>query len=416
MTETTGALLRRLAPSIYGPSVLFALGESAIIPIVPVVAVGMGASLPLSGAIASAIVVGRLAGNLPASRAVSLWGERAAMLLAAGVALAAVLGLVLAPNLAVLGLAAFLVGVASAAFGLARHAFMTTRVPVSFRARALSLLGGSNRFGRFGGPFVAAGLLSLTGDHRAPIWAFLACVVLAALLVGFAPDPERAIPNPKARGERNPDPAGVLPAPRPGVLAVAGENRAPLLRVGGAAAILSGLRAVKDVLLPLWGVSIGMDATGIALVVGISGTLDFALFYTSGQVMDRFGRLWAALPATVAMAVSFLALALTRDAAGAETWFAVCAATIGLGNGLSSGINMTLGADLAPGGDPAAFLAVWRTLVDLGGATAPLAVSALAAVSLPLASASAGILAVAGAAAFARWIPRYVPRPASRPE
>ncbi|MBL3685645.1 MFS transporter [Leucobacter zeae] len=411
MTDTTRDLLRRMAPSIYGPSILFALGESAIVPMIPVVAVGMGAGLPLSGAIASALVVGRLSGNLPASRAVSLWGERAAMLIAAAMACAAILGIVFAPNLAVLGVSVFLAGFAAAAFGLARHAFMTTRVPVAFRARALSLLGGSNRLGRFAGPFLAAALLAATGDRRAPMWAFLVCLVLAALLLAFAPDPERAIPIPAAaRGPGSasePVPQG---PPRPGILAVARERRAPLARVGGAAAILSGLRSVKDVLLPLWGVSIGMDAPGIALVVGLSGTLDFALFYTSGQVMDRFGRLWAALPSTVAMALSFLGLALTHDLPGAGAWFAVCAAAIGLGNGLSSGINMTLGADLAPGGDPAAFLAVWRTLVDFGGAAAPLAVSGLAALSLPLASASAGVLAVVGAAAFARWIPRYIPR------
>jgi MFS family permease len=153
-----------------------------------------------------------------------------------------------------------------------------------------------------------------------------------------------------------------------------------------------------------------MDATGIALVVGISGTIDFALFYTSGQVMDRYGRLWAALPATVAMALSFLVLAFTHDLPGAEIWLLGCAVVIGIGNGLSSGILLTLGADLAPREDPAPYLAAWRTLTDLGGALAPLAVSAIAVASLPLAAAATGALAVLGSAGFARWIPRYIPR------
>ncbi|QAB18752.1 MFS transporter [Leucobacter muris] len=413
MSNSTRDLLLRLAPSIYGPTILFTLGAYAMLPIVPVIAVSQGAGLGLSGVIASAVVVGRLLGNLPASWLVSRSGERIAMLIASAVAFAGALGVALAPSLAVLGASVFVIGFAEATFGLARHSLMTTRVPVSFRARALSLIGGSHRFGRFAGPFLAAGLLGLTGAQEAPVWAFVVCLALTALLVGFAPDPERLLSDRPPGG-----PASTGPVPAPGSSGVIGAirvGREPLLRIGGSAAILSGLRSVKDVLLPLWGVSIGLDATGVALVVGIAGTIDFALFYVSGQVMDRFGRLWAALPATVAMALSFLLLATTHDLPGAVWWLVGCSVVIGIGNGLSSGILLTLGADLAPRGNPAPYLAAWRTLTDFGGAAAPLAVSAIAAVSLPLASTVTGVLAVLGAAGFARWIPRYVPRMRSDP-
>lgn len=413
MSNSTRDLLLRLAPSIYGPTILFTLGAYAMLPIVPVIAVSQGAGLGLSGVIASAVVVGRLLGNLPASWLVSRSGERIAMLIASAVAFAGALGVALAPSLAVLGASVFVIGFAEATFGLARHSLMTTRVPVSFRARALSLIGGSHRFGRFAGPFLAAGLLGLTGAQEAPVWAFVVCLALTALLVGFAPDPERLLSD---RPPGGPPATGPVPAPGPsGVIGAIRVGREPLLRIGGSAAILSGLRSVKDVLLPLWGVSIGLDATGVALVVGIAGTIDFALFYVSGQVMDRFGRLWAALPATVAMALSFLLLATTHDLPGAVWWLVGCSVVIGIGNGLSSGILLTLGADLAPRGNPAPYLAAWRTLTDFGGAAAPLAVSAIAAVSLPLASTVTGVLAVLGAAGFARWIPRYVPRMRSDP-
>jgi MFS family permease len=402
MSHANSALLLKLAPSIYGPTILFTLGEYAILPLIPVIAVEMGAGLGLSGFIASAVVVGQLAGNLPASWVVSRAGERIAMLIAAGVALLAAVGIALAPSPALLGLAVFIVGFAAATFGLARHSFMTTRVPIAFRARALSLIGGSHRLGRFAGPFLAAALVTLTGNPGAAVWAFIGCLVLVALLVGFAPDPERLIVASATAPATGEHPGGIVAAVR--------EGHAPLLRVGGCAAILSGLRSVKDVFLPLWGLSIGMDATGIALVVGISGTIDFALFYTSGQVMDRFGRLWAALPATAAMALSILVLSLTHDVPGAVGWLVACAIVIGLGNGLSSGIVLTLGADLAPAGHPAPFLAAWRTLVDFGGAAAPLAVSAIAVASLPIASAATGVLAVLGVVGFARWVPRYLPR------
>lgn len=405
MTNPTRTLLTRMAPSIYGPTILFTLGQNALMPLIPVIAVGMGASLALSGVIASALVVGQLLGNLPAGWVVSRAGERIAMLLASGVALLGALGVALAPTPGLLGIAVLVIGFAAATFGLARHSFMTTRVPVTFRARALSLIGGSHRLGRFAGPFLAAALLSLTSSATAPVWAFVVCLALVATLVWFAPDPERVLPAAPA-----PSPAAGAAAAPTSVRAAIRGHSAPLLRVGGSAAVLSGLRTVKDVLLPLWGVSIGLDASAVALVMGICGTVDFALFYLSGQVMDRFGRLWAALPATIGMAVAFVTLSFTHELPNAAAWLIGCAVVIGLGNGLSSGIVLTLGADLAPQAHPAPFLSAWRTLVDLGGAAAPLAISALAATSLPLAAGAVGALAVLGAAGFARWVPRYIPR------
>jgi MFS family permease len=189
------------------------------------------------------------------------------------------------------------------------------------------------------------------------------------------------------------------------------RHRRVLSTLGLAAASLSAVRSARQVVLPLWGVSIGLDAQTIALVVGISGAIDFALFYASGQVMDRFGRLWAALPAMVLMGAGFIALAFTHDLPQAAMWFAMFAAVLGVGNGLSSGILLTLGADVAPQPDPAAFLGSWRTLTDAGGAVAPLLVSAIAAVgSLAVATGVMGAIGLLGALAFVRWVPRYVPR------
>jgi hypothetical protein len=92
-------------------------------------------------------------------------------------------------------------------------------------------------------------------------------------------------------------------------------------------------------------------------------------------------------------------------------WFAMFAAVLGVGNGLSSGILLTLGADVAPKSDPAPFLGSWRTLTDAGGAVAPVLVSGIAAVaSLAVATGVMGAVGLVGALAFVRWVPRYVPR------
>jgi MFS family permease len=420
-TDSPRNVLVRFAPMIYGPTLLFALGEGAVIPLIPVIANRLGADVALAALIAAALVVGQLCGNIPAGWAVARFGERLTMGVAGIVILGGLLGVVFAGSLAVFAAAVFLIGFCTASFALARHSFMTTRVPLAFRARALSLLGGTFRLGMFVGPFVSAALLGIFGDESASIAFFAICQVATILLVLLGPDPERAIAAPAAasttgdgrEAEDTGEPiTGAIPlVERVGVFRTMWRFRGVLSRLGLAAASLSAVRSARQVVLPLWGVSLGLDASTIAVVVGVSGAIDFALFYASGQVMDRFGRLWAALPAMVLMGAGFLALSVTHDFGDAAMWYAMFAAVLGVGNGLSSGILLTLGADLAPPADPAAFLGSWRTLTDGGGAIAPLILSALtAAASLSIAVAAMGFLAAAGAIGFVRWVPRYVPR------
>lgn len=401
---------------VYLPTILFALGEGAVIPLIPVLAASMGADVAGAALVASALVVGQLCGNLPAGWAVGRIGERFTMVIAGIVALSSGAGMMFAPSLAVLAASVFVLGLCAAAFGLARHAFMTTRVPLPFRARSLSLLGGSFRLGIFIGPFVAAGLLQLFGSEVAAIWFFIACLVVMVVLVLFGPDPEKTIP-PVRSSERFVEDSGeavsgsIPTIERAGIFQTMWRQRGLLSRLGLAAASLAAVRSARQVVLPLWGLSLGLDASTIALVVAVSGAIDFALFYASGQVMDRFGRLWAAMPAMLLMGAGFLALAFTHEADAAVLWFGMFAAVLGVGNGLSSGILLTLGADVAPKREPAAFLGSWRTLTDAGGAMAPLLVSAITAVStLSVAAGAIGVVGILGAAAFLRWIPRFVPR------
>lgn len=419
--SSASSVLRQFGPMVYLPTILFALGEGAVIPLIPVIASSMGADVAFAALVTSGLVVGQLCGNLPAGWAVGRIGERLTMVIAGSIAILAAVGMVLSPSLAVLAASVFLLGVCASAFGLARHAFMTTRVPIEFRARSLSLLGGSFRLGIFIGPFIAAGLLQLFGTEAAAIWFFLACLIVMVALVLFGPDPEKTIPpiTPVRYAEDSGEPvSGSIPTiERAGIFRTMWQQRAVLGRLGLAAASLSAVRSARQVILPLWGLSLGLDASTIALVVGVSGAIDFALFYASGQVMDRFGRLWAAMPAMVLMGAGFLAMSVTHDLAAAVLWFGMFAAVLGVGNGLSSGILLTLGADVAPKTEPAAFLGSWRTLTDAGGAVAPLLVAAITAVAaLPFAAAAMGVISLLGAAGFVRWIPRFVPRARPEPE
>jgi len=419
-SEQPSFSIRSVAVSAFLPAALFAIGEGAIIPIIPVVADSLGASLPFAGFVAALILVGELVGDVPSGWLVARIGERTAMI---GAALASIVGLVtclLAPTPWVLAVGVFVIGLSTAVFALARHAFMTTFVPIDIRARALSSLGGVFRLGYFVGPLISAGVIHLTGSTQSAfVVHIVGCLGAAGVLLalrdpaasfGTAP---RLRPSTVATAVADDADRGGDEVARQavGLFATLRRRRDVLLRLGTGAALIGAMRSGRQVVLPLWAVSIGLGDSTTALVIGLAGAVDFALFYTSGQIMDRWGRLASALPCMLGLAASYLALSLVHDVDARVPLFVALAVTMSLANGVGSGILMTLGADLAGRDDPAPFLGAWRFTGDLGSAAAPLLVAGVTAVaSLPVASAALGVLGLVGAGVLLRYVPRYVPR------
>lgn len=406
----------------YLPTLLFSLGEGAIIPVIPVVATERGASLALAGLIAAMLMVGELAGDLPAGWLVARIGERNAMIGAALLAVTGVLVALASPTNWALGIGVFLLGLATAVFGLARHAFLTSYVPERVRARALSTLAGVFRAGWAIGPFVAAAIIALAGTSEPVFWVLVASCFAVVVVLVLLPDPERVFGAARLAREASASSGneGALAlgeattradATEHGVFRAIATHRGVLARIGTGVGLLAAIRASRTMILPLWAVSIGVPPEQAALVIGVSAAVDFALFYVSGQVMDRFGRLWSAIPGITGLAIGHLVLAFTHDVPAAVAWFTGVALLFGVANGLSSGVILTLGADLAPKANPAPFLGAYRTIGDAGQAVAPLVVAGVTSlVSIMAAAATMGVVGLIGAAMLLRWVPRYVPR------
>ncbi|SDH92141.1 MFS transporter [Agrococcus jejuensis] len=372
MSDAERFPFKKVAVAAYLPTILFAIGEGAIIPYIPVIAGDLGASLAVAGLVAAMMTVGELAGSVPGGMLVGRLGERATMIYAG---LATILALSLAwfaTEPWMLGLAILVTGVATAIFALARHAFMTTYVPYRYRARALSALGGTFRLGLFIGPLLASGIIALGAPVQVTIWLFVGGCLAAVVVLFFLPDPQSTFESGKGH-------EGAETVERETVrLGDTLRRYAKTLgTVGVGAAMLALARKGRDVIIPLWAVSIGVDAATTGLIVGIAGAVDFLLFFVSGLVMDRFGRLWAVVPSLILMGAGFATLAATHDGTAALVGLLVGAGLLAVANGMSSGILMTLGADLADRMNPAPFLGAWRLTTNAGGAIAPLGVAAL---------------------------------------
>ena len=108
----------------------------------------------------------------------------------------------------------------------------------------------------------------------------------------------------------------------------------------------------------------------------VSYGIDALLFSTAGVMMDTFGRNFCA-----AASVSIMILGQLVVVPGvSELTLFVNAVISGIGNGLSSGILVAYGADLAPESPPEAkgqFLGYYRLIGDFGEFFGPLIVGAL---------------------------------------
>lgn len=372
---------------VFAPSLLFGIAEGSLLPILPASAQALGASLPTAGLITGLIMVGTLFADIPAAKLINATGERKAMLLAAAVGSVGVLVSLLSTSLWMLGAGMFLLGASVSVFALARHSFLTEAVPYSHRARALSILGGVFRAGHFIGPMIGALLITLI-SIEAIYWNAVLFCALAALVLVFV------------KKDQMPD----TPLREPGATwKVAKRESKKLATLGVASAIMGGLRTARIVGLPLWALHIGLSPAVTALYVGIAGALDLALSYSSGQIMDRFGRRWSALPTLLGLSLTFSLLTIANDA----TTFLVVALVMSLANGVGSGIILVIGSDLAPKGEKNEFLASYRLLVDAGVAATPILISVIAA-AFGLASAMFALTGagVIGAAMAHRYLPR----------
>ncbi|WP_114856427.1 MFS transporter [Brachybacterium sp. YJGR34] len=423
--RTPAQVLRSLVPSVYGPSLLEFVGLAALMPVIPLLARDLGFSVPQAAALSTIFGLTSFLGPIPAGRVISRLGARLALVITGGLLVASNLaaflligpalggdGGDLAHRLTLIGLL-LVMAISTQVWQLGRQAYLGTALPPMMRARGMTLFGGVIRLGEVIGPLLGA--LVMTLGSMAGVFLLFAVTAAAGTLmiaVFLPPGEARGVPRPRRRDR---------------VARSAARRRLDRAVLGRMAAVGLGIAPVmmarvnRPVIVPLLGDALGLDPVWISIVFGVSAALEILLVLPAGSLMDRFGRAAVAVPCALLMGAGFLLLAVLGTLlAGQGTGAALVALVvptllIGLGNGMGSGIVMTLGVDVSPVHGRTGYLAWWNTMLGAGRLAAPLVVTAITLVApVAIAGAATGGLCVAGGLWLARVLPRVTPSGGTR--
>lgn len=382
---------RRLLNSLYLPAMLLGIPAQASFVLLPLYVLDLGGSTAAAAAVIGWRGIGMMVMDVPAGMLVGRLGERLTMLLAATLVGLAFVGYATVGHIGWLYVIAFLNGCGSSSFLLGRMAYLSATLSGSERGRVIAMIAGSLRACALLGP-LCGGVLAASIGYGA---TFIVGVVSIACGIVFM------------LGLSSTERAESAPLSFRTVPGLALEYRRVFATAGVAAISFMLMRAARTVLIPLAGAAIGMDAPAIGFTVSVSALVDVALFYPAGVIMDRHGRRATAVPSSILFALCLAAVAL----ADTPQMLMAVAVLLGIANGLSTGIVMTLGTDLAPPARRGEFLGLWRLLTDFGSASGPMVISTVVALApLSLAALATGMLGACGSYVVYRYVEETLER------
>ena len=371
------------------PSFLFAAALGAITPLIILAAIDIGIPPAAAALLMAASGVAALACTVPVGAAIDRVGDKRAMTLAtlnaAGALALTILALAVPSGWSIaLYIAGHLLRVpAQVAWGLARQAVVAETVAAKDRGKAMTSLGGAQRAGFLAGPLV--GSLMLIWLPLWTVFAFSIVLVLAATVLLRIPRFNLTFDRATAQAREN------RAAAETSQLSVAWNT---VFIAGIGVSLLSVARVSQPILVALWGLHLGWSEAQISLAIALGSALEMVLMFPGGYLKDRVGRSFILSLCLVFFGGGFLLVPFW----GGSWGFIFALVCMSVGNGLGSGINMTIGADLSPDTGRAKFLSIWSMFSQVAVVGGPLGISAvLTAFALPATFILVGSLTIFGA-------------------
>lgn len=377
---------RSLAVSVYLPSAFMSVGQAALLVVLPVSIIERGDGLAAAALAFAMRGLGSMLVSVPAGVAIARWGHKAGMLSGTGMMVLSSATIAAAPSTVTVAAATLIFGAGMGTWLLARLAFITRYVPNYQRGTALSGLAGLQRLGMLLGPLLGGLGVESVGFRGVFLSIAATALLTVAVIWMFAPatgGPDVADDGGGHPSRQTLQPSVPTPSARSLVTLVPRmlrRYRRVFVSAGLFVFSLQLLREQRRLLVVLWGTSIGVGVEQIGLIVSVAAAVDMAMFPAAGYIMDHWGRKVAGVACIGVMAVAMGLLPFTTTVLS----YLLVTVMAGFGNGLGSGIILTMGADFAPASETSQFLGVWRMVGDLGALMGPLLTSIAASLVIAL--------------------------------
>lgn len=377
-SESEKSSLRGLWMRVYVPNLLIATGQGAMIPVLVFAADRVHASPAAAGLVVALNGFGTMIFDLPAGRIIARLGEANAARISAALLGVGLLGCLFARSFPLFVCSLLVQAAGWGLWSLVRLTHLSRVAPALVRGRALSLFGGVIRAGNVIGPFLYVAIVGRSNVDGAFL-IYLVCVAIGFTWQVLARD-------------RTDIEASLTKTVQVQTFRILSDNRRVFATAGVGVLGISLLRGSRNAIIPLWAAHLGLSAAQASTIFAFSSLIDLAFFYPAGVVSDRWGRKAVAIPCMVVLSIGHILVPFSH----AFSTLFLAALVLGFGNGMGSGIVMTLGADFTPAVGRSSFLAVWRLVSDGGTAVGPLIDSGIVAVgAIALAGPVLGLLGLA---------------------
>lgn len=365
------------------------LGFGAIVPVTALYAESFGVSNTAIGLTVAVYGLARLIVNVPAGQAADLLGRRWALALGGILTVVGTVVCAVAPTYPVFLAGRFIAGAGAAGVLTGGQIVLADIARPQNRGRVMAIYQGVFIVTVGAGSW-PGGWLATQFGLAAPFWAN---AILAAAVTGIAwflvPETRDLASRPDT--ERPAQTVGFLSQTRT-LLRSEGIVLISLVSLSAAFARTGGLFNVIPLLADQ---EIGLSPDQIGLGLGMVSIIGLVLVYPSGVLVDHFGRKAVIVPSTILSGVAMLAYTMV-DSFGL---FMVASIFWAASTGVAGAAPGAYAADVAPPGQTASAMALYRALSDIGYVIGPLALGAISDLTGPDAAlwVTAAILFAVGA-------------------